>query len=71
MPFNADNISPPFQFNVQSSHVSILENVFHFLIFAMVTMTVGTIQMKPIVQVISNHDVIHPLTTVGVTQIQM
>ena len=53
MPFNAGNISPPFQFNVQSSHVSTLENVFHFLIFAMVTMTVGTIQMKPNVLVSS------------------
>ena len=46
--FNACNLSPPFQYNVlqQSSNVPILENVFHLLKDGMVTMTVGTTQMK-------------------------
>ena len=43
----------PFQFNVlqTSSHVP-MENVFEFLTNVMETMTVRTIQMKPVVQVI-------------------
>ena len=53
--FNAGIISPSFQLNAQSSHVSQVENVFHFLINVMVSMTVGTIQMKPIVQVNSKN----------------
>ena len=42
------DLSPPFQYNVlqQSSNVPILENVFHLLKDGMVTMTVGTTQMK-------------------------
>ena len=51
--FNPCNTFLLFQFNVlqQSSHVSILENVFQFLTYVTGTMTVGTIQTKPTVQV--------------------
>ena len=51
--FNPRNTFLLFQFNVlqQNSHVSILENVFQFLTYVMGTMTVGTIQTKPTVQV--------------------
>ena len=51
--FNPCNIFLLFQFNVprQSSHVSILENVFQLLTYVMGTMTVRTIQTKPTVQV--------------------
>ena len=51
--FNPCNTFLLFQFNVprQSSHVSILENVFQLLTYVMGTMTVRTIQTKPTVQV--------------------
>ena len=50
--FNACNLFPPFQINVLAicSDVPIM-NVFDILIYVMVTMTAGTIQMKTIVEV--------------------
>ena len=49
---NACNLFPPFQINVPGtcSDVPII-NVFDILIYVMVTMTAGTIQMKKIVEV--------------------
>ena len=56
---HVSNFFPPFQITVLGTGSDVTTiNVFHLLIFVMVRMTVGTIQMKTNVKVSSMHNAI-------------